>query len=165
MAFLWLGYWKDPNPPRSGPIKHELLSPTLLQFLEAMLRVAIVKFIDSKNKPKVKKPKKQEGGTKKNKANKKQGVEGPGGEEMPEVDIAAELEKEVLAMGPCQDAAEAVRRLIDRFIFPNVPAEAMVSETFLCFGTSWYTSNLSRFFQPYLLHSQQTLQDRATDYK
>ena len=37
-----------------------------------------------------------------------------------------ELEAQMEALGPCRDVADAMRRLLDAFIFPHVPPEAKV---------------------------------------
>ena len=98
-----------------------------MQFLEAILRIAIVKFIEPPKKPK---KAKKDGGAKKHKGKKSKSAASEGGagaEEELEVNLAEELDKQMVAMGRCKDAAEAIQWLLDLFIFPHVPPEAQVS--------------------------------------
>lgn len=72
-----------------------------------------------------KKAKKGGGGTKK-KGGKKKDPAAADAADAAEDTTAQELEAQMLALGPCRDVAEAVRRLLDAFIFPHVPPEAKV---------------------------------------
>ena len=101
-----------PSPPPSPPI----------QFLECLVRIAIMKFLEVRPE---KKGKKGGGGAKK-KGGKKKDAAATDDAGVAEDTTTQELEAQMEALGPCRDVADAMRRLLDAFIFPHVPPEAKV---------------------------------------
>ena len=100
---------------------HAKFNVCSLQFLEAIIRIGITKFMEARFQGKTSKKKKK--GGKKGSAT--------GAEDEADLDIAGELEKRMEALGPCTSAAEAIRRLCDNFLFPLTPPESIVSKAVL----------------------------------
>ena len=88
-----------------------------LQFLEAIIRIGITKFMEARFQGKTNKKKKK--GGKKGSAT--------GADDEADTELAGELERRMEALGPCTSAAEAIRRLCDNFLFSNAPHESLVS--------------------------------------